>query len=186
MNRIKRTMVISTLAEELRKNGSWCGETHLQKAVYFLQEMLRVPLGFQFVLYKHGPFSFDLRDELTAMRADGLLVLVPRRYPFGPSLAPTKRSEELQRQFPVTLSRYQRLVSFVATELGNKGVSELERLATALYVTLDDPCTHDREVRGNMISTLKPHISVDDGVIAVDAVDEIIRRSDELRVEQHR
>jgi hypothetical protein len=61
------------------------GETHMQKATFFLQELIKVPLGFEFLLYKHGPFSFDLRDELTFMRAQGFLRLEPQ-YPYGPTL----------------------------------------------------------------------------------------------------
>jgi len=73
MNRLKRDVVILSLIENLKKKGSWCGETHIQKATYFLQELFDFPLGFEFILYKHGPFSFDLSDKLTAMRADMLL-----------------------------------------------------------------------------------------------------------------
>ena len=73
MERIKNITILLQLIESLRKNGSWCGETHIQKAIYSLQQLKGVPLNFNFVLYKHGPFSFDLRDELTAMRADGLI-----------------------------------------------------------------------------------------------------------------
>lgn len=91
MNRLKKDALLCELADQLRHSGSWCGETHVQKATYFLQELRRVPLEFEFVLYRHGPFSFDLRDELTAMRADGFLDL-SERGPYGPSLVPTRMS----------------------------------------------------------------------------------------------
>ena len=94
MNRLQRDVVILALLKELKLRGSWCGETHLQKSVYFLQELLRVPLGFEFVLYKHGPHSFDLSDEFTASRAD-LMVEVKLNPPYGPSLLPTSRSQAL-------------------------------------------------------------------------------------------
>jgi uncharacterized protein YwgA len=69
MDRLWRASLLLTMNEELRRAGSWAGETHMQKAIFFLQELIKVPLGFEFLLYKHGPFSFDLRDELTFMRA---------------------------------------------------------------------------------------------------------------------
>src|SRR5712692_9118533 len=105
MRRLQRIVILADLASRLGKYGSWCGETHLQKATYFLQELGKVPLGYSFVLYKHGPFSFDLRDELTAMRADGLLELRPQP-PYGPSLVPTERASEFARRFPKTLGKY--------------------------------------------------------------------------------
>ena len=71
MNRLQRAAVLLTLLEQLQARGSWCGETHVQKSVYFLQDLLQVPLGFEFVLYKHGPYSFDLNDEITAVQLHG-------------------------------------------------------------------------------------------------------------------
>jgi len=44
----------------------------------FLQDLMRVPLELEFILYKHGPFSFDLRSELTSLRADELVKLEPQ------------------------------------------------------------------------------------------------------------
>jgi hypothetical protein len=52
-----RQVVLLSLLETMGARGSWCGETHVQKCTYFLQEALDVPLGLSFVLYKHGPFS---------------------------------------------------------------------------------------------------------------------------------
>lgn len=60
MERLNRAAVLLNLVETLRSKGSWASETHFQKAAYFLQELLRVPLEFEFILYKHGPFSFGL------------------------------------------------------------------------------------------------------------------------------
>jgi hypothetical protein len=45
MNRTQHQAVLLSLIQQLRENGSWCGETHIQKSAYFLQEMLGVPLG---------------------------------------------------------------------------------------------------------------------------------------------
>lgn len=78
MDRLKRGAILVQLVRELRENGSWCGETHLQKGTYLLQELTKVPLGLEFILYKHGPFSFDLRDELTGLRADEVIALQPQ------------------------------------------------------------------------------------------------------------
>ena len=59
MDRLRRAAILTQLVGNLRREGSWCGETHVQKATFFLQELMEVPLGFNFVLNKHGPFSFD-------------------------------------------------------------------------------------------------------------------------------
>ena len=60
--------LLAELIEKLQENGSWCGETHVQKCAYFLEDLLGVPVGCEFVLYKHGPYSFDLHDALIEMK----------------------------------------------------------------------------------------------------------------------
>lgn len=168
MNRLQRAVVLVALADELQGHGSWCGETHIQKATYFLQELLGAQTGFPFILYKHGPFSFELRDELTALRADGLLAVVPKP-PYGPSLVPTERGRNLKRYFGRTHDSHQDMVVFVADHLGNLGVSELEKLATALYVTHQDR-TAGLEQRAVRLHDLKPHVSVADARKAIQAL----------------
>jgi uncharacterized protein YwgA len=172
MKRLQRDTVLLSLINEMRAKGSWCGETHIQKATYLLQELLKVPLGFEFILYKHGPFSFDLSDEITAMRADSLLQYQPRE-PYGPGLFPTEESQEFLAQYPKTLKNYANKIQFVAERVGTLGVADLERLATALYITFNE---NGLDVsRAERITQLKPHIRIDEARDAVRNVDAIRR-----------
>lgn len=170
MKRLRRAAVVTELADRLREAGSWCGETHLQKACYFLQQLLGVPLEYEFILYRYGPFSFELREELVEMRADGLLELRPAP-PYGPGILATEASAELRSQFPKTLSRYGEAINYVAGRLGDKWVTDLESLATALYV-------HEEEKRDSVDSIasrmreLKPRISEEE---AESAASELLR-----------
>jgi uncharacterized protein YwgA len=155
----------------MKDRGSWCGKTHIQKATYFLQELLGAPTEFEFILFKHGPFSFDLSDEITLMRSDALIQYQPRT-PYGPSLFPTESSQEFLRQYPKTLAGYSSEIKFVAEKIGTMGVADLERLATALYVTFNlDGGSEPRDCR---ITVLKPHINIDDAASAVEKVDAVI------------
>ncbi len=173
MENLKRASIILELLNELKRNGSWCGETHLQKAMYFLQELAGIPTDFNYILYKHGPFSFDFRDELTALRADDLIELTPQPYPYGPSLSVTRVGEKLKERFPRTLRRYQDKISFIAEKLGDKGVADLERLATALYVIKKHPGENVRVV-SDIIQELKPHITPAQARDAAEQVKEMI------------
>ena len=158
------------------KRGSWCGETHIQKAAFLLQEMLGVEMGYEFILYRHGPFSFELRDELISMQADQLLELVVRQQGYGPSYFPTGFSEEFLERFPKTTSRYLPSVQFVADELGDKGVIELEKLATAFFIERRGDST-DVEDRSQRLVELKPHISLPDARRATEQVDRLLQKS---------
>ena len=175
MDRLRRAALLTRLIERLRRKGSWCGETHVQKATLFLQDLMHVPLGLDFILYKHGPFSFDLRDELTSLRADELIKLEPQ-LGYGPRIATTDRSRYIQGLYSKTLEKYDDSISFVTEKLGNKGVADLERLATALYVRqeLTDDLSIDE--RAAKLTALKPHIARDEAVAAIVEVDQIIEQ----------
>jgi len=179
MERLNKAAIITRLATKLRANGSWCGETHIQKATYLLQDLLNVPTDFAFVLYMHGPFSFDLRDELTSLRADGLLELQPQPAPYGPRFAPTPLSKRLQGKFPKTLAKHGEAIEFVAEALGGKHVDELERVATALYVTKRRTSDHDGSVqsRAKCLNRLKPHVPLPAAVKAVQEVDALTKQA---------
>jgi uncharacterized protein YwgA len=183
MKRLQRAAVLLSLVEEMGNKGSWCGETHIQKAAYFLQKLLGVPLGHDFILYKHGPYSFDLADEITGLRADSILKFEIRPEPYGPSLAPDSVSSFLVDNYPKTREKYAKQVAFVAAALGTNNVAELERLATALYVTLEGHAEPDAESRAACLHELKPHVSLEDAREAVRRVDEIRKQARDLVVQ---
>jgi len=172
LSRLQKAALILTFIEKLKENGSWGGETHVQKAMYFLQHMTDFPMGFTFILYKHGPFSFDFRDELAGLFADGLLENKIIAFPYGPSLNPTAAGQRIRDYFFDSIQIYQNKLDFVANYLGNKGVVELERMGTALYVTLEKEAL-DQETRFNRIIELKPHIKLDEAREAVQQVDDM-------------
>jgi len=176
LKRMQRDAVLLSLMNEMRAKGSWCGETHIQKSAYFLQELLNVPMNLEFILYKHGPYSFGLTDAITAMRADSLLEYQSRP-PYGPSLLPTKTGQHFLNQYPKTLDKYAERIQFVAEKIGKMGVAELERQATALYVTLNEKGISNS--RADMITELKPHIKRDQAEKALESVDAMIKETSE-------
>lgn len=175
VNELQTQVIVTYLMKEMSARGSWCGETHIQKASYFLKELLGVPLRADFILYKHGPFSFDLRHQLTAMRADGM-VDVLQHPPYGPSLVCTPYSESLQRSLPELCETYRPHIDFVTEHLADKNVSVLERLATALYVTLRNESATVEE-RADQLNDLKPHISIETASVAVRDIDVLIHEA---------
>lgn len=174
MNRMKRSVLLTKLLERMRDAGSWGGETHLQKATFFLQELMKVPLGFDFILYKHGPFSFDLGDEIGALRGYRLLEFELHRQ-YSPHLRPTERCAYFWDRFPNTLKKYDGRIRFVAEELGDRGVVQLELLGTALYVTLRADVS--RQLRAHRMTSLKPHVSLPVARTAIAQVDRVIAGS---------
>jgi hypothetical protein len=166
MNRLQRSAVISALAEELIKKGSWCGETNLQRSMYFLQTLFECSTGFEFVMYKNAPFSFDLRDELTAMLGDCLLCMMSED-PQGPRLMPTEQSAILREHYSKTLGHFAEGIDFVAEKLAKLDVSYLERSATALYVERLEQGNRDETRLAARIREFKPRITHEDALQAL-------------------
>jgi len=179
MNRLERDVVILALLEELKSRGSRSGETHLQEAIYFLQELFRVPLGFEFVYYKHGPYSFDLADEFTALRAD-YLVEVKSTPAYGPSLLPAPGSRDLIVRFHRTFRTYEEPIRFVVTWFAGKNVAELQKIGTALYVTISGP-GNSVESRAERIQELRLNVRLEEVREALQMVDQMSTAARELQ-----
>ncbi len=171
MDRLKRAVLLTCLMEKMRENGSWCGETHLQKSVFCFQHLFDVPMGYEFVLYKYGPYSFELKDDITGFLADSIFEVESMPAPYGPKLNYTKSAKNLQNSFKRTLNKYREKLDFVAKQLGDKGVAELEKIGTALFVTLQNGKESPVESRAREITKIKPHILNDEAIQAVNEVD---------------
>jgi hypothetical protein len=179
MDSIVREALLVALTDSMRKHSSWCGETHLQKSTYFLQEMAKVPTGFEFILYRHGPFSFDLRTQLTAMRADDLLTLEPSRY-YGPRYRPTELGSTLLGLCEDAVRHHRPFVEFIASWLGPQNVADLERLGTAYYVLQTESDETEAE-QARKVHDLKPHIKVESAVEALQDVKLKLKASKRLQ-----
>lgn len=173
---IRLKAVVASLVEKMQDRDGWCGETHIQKTAYFLQALVGVPLNYEFIIYKHGPYSFDLHDDLMAMKANRFLKTEARR-PYGPSFRVGDLSEVITDRYPKTLGKFDKHIEFVASELGSKGVKELERLGTALFVTNENPSGLGVNERARLVNSRKPHISLNQARIAVNMVEELRRQA---------
>lgn len=168
MKESQREAVVLDFVRRLRAAGSWCGEAHIQKSTYFLQEFMGVPLGFNYIFYKHGPFSFDLNDQLTALRGNGLVELRSDA-PYGPHLDASATADDYLGLFPQTIGQYEAGMDFVVRKLASRNVAGLEMLSTALFVRIELPDQGDG-VRARRINELKPRVSVQEAISALHEV----------------
>jgi hypothetical protein len=172
MNQLVQQAVLVGLSRRLREHGSWTGETHLQKAAYLLSELRGVDFDFDFILYKHGPFSFELRDELAYMRSEGLIESVVPDPRYGPQLLITPEGEGLDEFLNKLTNSYAPSLDWVADQLGDRGVMELECLATAMWMTRKEPGSV--KGRAEAVVRVKPHISLDDAIASVEEIDRFL------------
>jgi uncharacterized protein YwgA len=178
MTDFEQYCVVLELAISLKENGSWAGETHIQKAGYFLSSLMNVPLGVHFILYKHGPFSFELREMLTEMEAQGFINWKPMP-PYGPTIEIGELGDALRNGFGSLARQYQSQIGFVAKHLGSRNVASLERVATALFVTKEG---YSGSSRVGRIRELKPHVDVSLAEQAVKDYDDIAELASSSRL----
>lgn len=176
MNQLVQRGILVGLSRRLREQGSWTGETHMQKAAYLLSELRHVNFDFDFILYKHGPFSFELRDELAQMRAEGLIESVVPNPRYGPQLLATEEGEGLEDFLTKLTDSYTPSLDWIAEQLGGRGVMELERLATAMWMTRHEPGSVRK--RAEAVVGVKPHIAFDHANAAVEEIDQWLAESD--------
>ena len=170
LSNIDQWAVIARLIKDLRENEGWAGETHIQKTLFFLQELLEVPIDYDFVLYKHGPYDFDLHDDLGMMLTNSILAL-DHRPPYGPRFRVESIGNRVIQNGSPAVEEYRERIKFIADTLSNKDVRELERLGTALLLRNEFPDL-DQATLASKIVELKPHVREN---MASDAVREVFK-----------
>ena len=167
MDQHERRNLLCRLVEAMRNSGSWTGHTHIQKTALFLQELCGVRMDYEFVLYLHGPYSFDLSDDLALMRAQDQVGLEDRE-PYGPSFFVTNPNQDaLADEDKLT-----KKIIFVADNIAIHGVGLLEQFATAFLLKSRGDWPDDDELAVEL-NRLKPHISLLEAHAAIKKVDEV-------------
>ena len=157
MVRPERKWVIVELVRRLNETASRTGSTHVQKCTFFLQFLFRLPLGYSFVIYHYGPYSFDLEDELAILRWRGLLTVEPDREGYGVHYRLGPAVSDLQAGLPEDEVGAVRLA---VDYLGRRPVRTLELLATTYYLYKGlDGKTRTREQAVDAVLALKPHFT---------------------------
>jgi hypothetical protein len=156
---------------QLRSKGSWCGETHLQKATFILQDLSKSNFGYKFIIYKHGPYSFEFNSELVSMRAADIIEFKFPREGYGPSVVPTPFGERILKANEENIHKYLPFIAFLADWFAANDVRYLEKVATAYFITKKNP--RDAAVdRARKLNILKPHVDIGSAEDAVRVVDE--------------
>lgn len=168
MTGMERSAVVATFVKECRQRNAFCGETLVQKSIFFMQELFRVPLDFDYQLYIYGPFSFELQGHLASMHADDMLAV--RSLDYGTTFEPGNQIAFLEARHSEMIKTHRKAIDFTVEHLSGRGVKQLERIATALYftVTTDDGSIDGRAAK---IREVKRHISDEEARKAVEEID---------------
>ncbi len=177
---LEQHALVAYLVKQMRQSGGWAGETHIQKSLFFLKSMMGLPFSYDYVLYKHGPYSFDLHDDIGQMRANMILDIEIRGH-YGPSFCPGRLAERLIGKFSPAFQKYGPPIDYIADSLSQCDTRSLERSATALYVAKELPDS-DQVAQSRRINDLKPHISTEAASEALMFVEDLRKKAKESKL----
>ena len=103
------------------------GKTAMMKCTYFLQEIEKVPLNYNFKIYTYGPYSSEVMEELDYARQSGLLDIKWSGFPNGLHFYSISALDKGTTQ-------YDKQIDSIMDVFGEKTAKELELLSTILFV----------------------------------------------------
>ena len=157
-------ILIGGVVKSLRGFESWCGETHIQKTCYVAKHVYAIPFESQFILYKHGPFSFDLNSAIGQMRAQQILSSTPQSY--GSTYdVDSALWNAINTASDNMFEAYKTNVESICKVLAKKKVAELERVVTAVFVYINFFSDNVERMSQKLVE-LKPHISPREALLA--------------------
>lgn len=164
--------LITYLVERLQSNASIPGKTAIQKLVYFLQEAVGVPCGYEYIFYNYGPYSRDLAADLEYADVIGGVSIKSREdVPAAYAISPGEFKEDIKQRGADFLSRHHEAIERVIRDFGGYPARELELFATIYYayrfaVDREQPLAKEELIR--QVQGLKPRFSLEKITAAVD------------------
>lgn len=73
----RRYATVALVVQEMNDRQQPLTKTALQKLVYILQQWKRVPVGYTYRMYRHGPWSGMLERDLEILAQMGIIEAVP-------------------------------------------------------------------------------------------------------------
>jgi uncharacterized protein YwgA len=127
--------------------------------VFFLKHLLSVPVGYDFVIYHYGPFSFDLDGDLVLLCFRRWLT-TDREPGYGPHYRP---GPEAPQATDKGIAAVVPSIDQVVDLFGARRARQLELMATTYYVFkgLDGRQRDEGEALAT-VGRLKPHFSEDE------------------------
>lgn len=133
----ERYGIVAAVVRALHPRSPQLGKTVLQKVVYLLQDLARVPVGYRFEFYTYGPFSVELLQDLDLVEGlGGVKIHRVVSLMGGFDIVPGDRADDLIRKAGDRLEGRggNDAISQVVEDYGRLSARDLELRATIVYV----------------------------------------------------
>ena len=143
------------------------GKTAMMKYIFLLQEIYKVPLGYDFEIYTYGPYSSEVMEELDFAWHQDILNIDRVLYPNGQSgyeILPSSNFENALKNEQEFISEYQDAIDEVIARFGDKNAKELELSTTIIYLYntyAKNQWQHTVETISANVHEIKSHFHID-------------------------
>ena len=156
----KRLAVISKIVTKDEN----LGKTALMKYIYLLQQVYKVPIGYDYEIYTYGPYSPEVTGDINLAADFDVIKLTYSSKHTGYEMQKTTQTEYFIAREKDFIDNHGDSISDVIRMFGGKTTKELELSTTIIYLY----CTHLYNKRDTSIGevskkvrAIKPHFSTE-------------------------
>ncbi|AGB50808.1 hypothetical protein Metho_2678 (plasmid) [Methanomethylovorans hollandica DSM 15978] len=168
LDKIKQKAIIALLVERINNNNLWASPFFLQKAVFLLQELCKIQLGFNFYINKHAPFSDELQDIILEMRIDEILKQESNHLKPGNLIIGINGTQVISKLKEKPESE----INVVIKIMCQYPPSSLEHLTSAIYVCKSP--IQFRKSKSDILRHCNPFISKEESIQVINDAQQLI------------
>ena len=159
----KRLGIIS----EIVKQKPSLGKTAMMKFIYILQQVYKVPIGYDYEIYTYGPYSSSVMEDIQLAADFDAICMNTVSFPtghLGYELTPSENTEKIVEREQGFIDTYKSSIKNTIKLFGNKSARELELSSTIIYIYANYAHNHwDNSVDevSENVKKIKPHFGLD-------------------------
>lgn len=136
------------------------GKTKLQKLIYFLKTVKKIPLDYSYRFYTYGPYCDELAGDLSYLSAVDALEISFDAGRFGYAVREGKHADRFRNKAAWFFEKYQQDIDDLIEKFTDKNAREMELLSTILYLSSnEDRCRQNRDFLAERVKDLKPQFN---------------------------
>lgn len=159
----KRMSLISKIVE-LRPS---LGKTAMMKFIFILQQVYKVPLGYDYEIYTYGPYSSEVMEDIQLASDYNAISINTVRFPsghLGYELKPTEKTKSIVEKEQNFVQNHNDSISAVVRLFGHKTAKELELSSTIIYM-YSNYCHNEWDNSiyeiAQSVKNIKPHFDIE-------------------------
>ncbi|MCL2857378.1 MAG: hypothetical protein FWE19_06640 [Oscillospiraceae bacterium] len=149
-----RSNVVCAVANKI----SGIGKTGMMKSMYFLQQVYKVPLGYDFDIYNYGPYDEDVLVAVDSAKREKLIDVRPKNYNGFMGYEIVAKGDTISE-----LSVYVDALDEISQNFGKYHAKDWELASTIVYLYM---AYHengwDMEELDENVRRIKPHFALQD------------------------